>query len=400
MGEWKRVRLVDLCEVHVDCVNRTAPVVDGPTPYRMIRTTNVRGGFVDTSEVRYVTEEIFARWTRRLVPRRGDVILTREAPLGEVGKLRSDENIFLGQRLYHFRADPRRGDADFILYALLAQDLQAQIRSLGSGSTVEHMRLPDIEKLELNAPEIGVQRRIGSVLAAYDDLIENNTKRIGVLEEIARVLYREWFVRRYDMQWVCTNLGRVVDVNEVSVSPENPPESIRYVDISAVSPGQVDDVPVIPFASAPGRARRVVRHGDTIWSCVRPNRRSHALMIEPSDDTVVSTGFAVLTPRQLSPAYLYLATTTDEFVAHLESRATGAAYPAVTAAVFEAAPIVVPPVDLRRRFEGTAMPLLDQADLLRRRNHRLRAARDLLLPKLLSGELSVDRIPDPAEVAP
>ena len=138
---WRRVPVVDLCEVHVDCVNRTAPVVSEPTPFKMIRTTNVRDGFIDSENVRYVTEPVYKKWTRRLVPKRGDVILTREAPLGGVGKVRTDDLIFLGQRLYHFRADPKKLDADFLLYALMADDLQGQIRGFGSGSTVEHMIL-------------------------------------------------------------------------------------------------------------------------------------------------------------------------------------------------------------------------------------------------------------------
>lgn len=121
---WRRLPIVDLCSDHVDCVNRTAPIVSEPTPFKMIRTSNVRDGFIDTENVRYVTEETYRRWTRRLVPKRGDVILTREAPLGDVGMLRANEPIFLGQRLYHFRPDRTKLDANFLLYALMAPDLQ------------------------------------------------------------------------------------------------------------------------------------------------------------------------------------------------------------------------------------------------------------------------------------
>lgn len=191
---WRCVPIVDLCDVHVDCVNRTAPVIEGPTPYKMIRTTNVRDGFVDTEHVRYVTESTFHRWTRRLIPKANDVILTREAPLGNVGKLRSNDNIFLGQRLYHFRTDPQKLDPDFLLYSLMGPDLQGQIHGFGSGSTVSHMRLENIPSLTLRLPQISMQRKIGRALAAYDELIENNQRRIRILEEMARSLYREWFV--------------------------------------------------------------------------------------------------------------------------------------------------------------------------------------------------------------
>ena len=84
-SRWPKRPISELCLAIVDCVNRTAPKVDGPTPYRMIRTTNVRGGFIDLSSVNFVDEATYERWTRRQVPKRGDVVLTREAPLGEVG---------------------------------------------------------------------------------------------------------------------------------------------------------------------------------------------------------------------------------------------------------------------------------------------------------------------------
>ena len=191
---WQRLPIVSLCEAHVDCVNRTAPVVNEPTPFRMLRTTNVRNGYVDAENVRYVTEETYKTWTRRLVPKRGDILLTREAPLGDVGKIRTDEAVFLGQRLYHFRPDPKKLDADFLLYSLLGQDLQSQIKGFGSGSTVEHMRLEDIPSLEFNVPRLLIQRLIAGILSAYDDLIENSQRRIKILESMARALYREWFV--------------------------------------------------------------------------------------------------------------------------------------------------------------------------------------------------------------
>ncbi len=96
---WTRRCIKDVCESIIDCVNKTAPTVERPTPYKTIRTTNVKSGWVDLSEVKYFNEEVYARWARRSRPRKGDVILTRQAPLGEVGMIRADDTIFLGQRL-------------------------------------------------------------------------------------------------------------------------------------------------------------------------------------------------------------------------------------------------------------------------------------------------------------
>lgn len=193
--DWPRVCISDVCESIIDCVNKTATTVAEVTPYKMIRTTNVKGGWVNLSEVRYVSEEVFTKWTRRQVPKRGDVILTREAPLGEVGMLRSNDQVFLGQRLVSYRAEPRKLDNRFLLYSFQSADLQAQFKALGSGATVEHIRVPDCEKWILHLPPLNEQHRIASILSAYDNLIENNTRRIAILEEMARRLYEEWFVR-------------------------------------------------------------------------------------------------------------------------------------------------------------------------------------------------------------
>lgn len=114
MTEWRSRRVSDLCSHIVDCVNKTAPLSESVTPFKMLRTTNVRGGFIDTNHTRRVDEVTYERWTRRMRPKRGDVVLTREAPLGEVGMLRSDESVFLGQRLVMYRADPTECDSPLI----------------------------------------------------------------------------------------------------------------------------------------------------------------------------------------------------------------------------------------------------------------------------------------------
>ena len=106
-------------------------------------------------------------------------------------------------------------------------------------------------------------------------------------------------------------------------------------------------------------------HGDIIWSCVRPNRRSHALILNPEENLVVSTGFATIRPKAVPWTYLYLALTTDAFVAYLESNAQGAAYPAVTGREFEKAEILVPPPDVLEQFDLLAKPIFEQIETLK-----------------------------------
>ncbi len=263
-----------------------------------------------------------------------------------------------------------------------------------------------LHEVDVTTPSAGEQRRIADVLSSYDDLIENNTRRVAILEEMARRIFEEWFVHfrapgceglplveselgPIPKGWKALPLSEVAAVNPEQITPRNPPASINYIDIASVSPGSIDAVVPMDFSDAPGRARRIVRHGDVIWSTVRPNRRSFALVAHPLPDTIASTGFAVLRARDVPWAYLYCATTTQGFTDYLTNHATGSAYPAVKADDFEKAVILVPPRSVLADFAKLAEPAFSLGQTLRGQNRNLRAQRDLLLPKLISGEIEV-----------
>jgi type I restriction enzyme S subunit len=270
--------------------------------------------------------------------------------------------------------------------------------------------MQDVRGLELPPlPPLPVQRRIAGILSAYDELIANSQRRIKIVEAMARALYREWFVHfrfpghesvprvpsplgEIPQGWEVKRLDDVAEANRAQISTRSAPEELHYIDISSVSPGQIDSITTYAFAEAPGRARRVVQHGDVLWSCVRPNRRSYALVMHPEGNTIASTGFAVLTAKAVPFTYLYLATTTDDFVAYLTNNANGAAYPAVTAPTFQQANLLIPPAPLLEQFGETTIKMAEQIHTLQRQIHNLRRTRDLLLPRLLSGQIEVEAL--------
>jgi type I restriction enzyme S subunit len=194
---WVEKRIEEWCESVMDCVNKTAPVVEEPTPFKMIRTTNVRNGRVDVSTVRYVTEETYKIWTRRQIPQKGDVILTREAPMGEVGMLLTDDKVFLGQRLVSYRADSTKLDNYFLLFALQSGDLQGQIHAKASGSTVQHMRVPDTKNLLLAAPPLAKQRQTVEQLMGLREetqrLARLYERKLAALEALKKSLLHQAF---------------------------------------------------------------------------------------------------------------------------------------------------------------------------------------------------------------
>jgi type I restriction enzyme, S subunit len=170
-GHDRELRSVaELCELVVDCVNRTAPVVENVTPYKMLRTTNIRNGAVDTTNVRYVDQAVFEKWNRRATPRRGDVILTREAPVGEAGVLLSDDKVFLGQRLMLYRVDAAKMTPAYLAACFRSPVLQEQFNRLGSGSTVKHLPLPACRNFQIPVAPISDQERFSQRIASINAL--------------------------------------------------------------------------------------------------------------------------------------------------------------------------------------------------------------------------------------
>ncbi len=376
----------------------------------MIRTTNVRDGFIDTENVRCVTEETYKKWTRRLIPKRGDVILTREAPLGKVGKIRSDDQIFLGQRLYHFRTNPQKLDADFLLYALLYDDLQGQIRGYGSGATVEHMRLEDVPCLEIYLPELLTQRKIAAILSAYDELIENNLRRIKILEEMAQNLYREWFVKfrfpgHEQARFVDSPLGMIpegweakavttsIAVNPKVRVPKNGEKPFVSMGLLANNSMLICEV-----ETRTGNSGSKFQNADTLFARITPcleNGKTGYVQFLSNDKAVAfgSTEFIVLRSLSLSPEFVYLLARSSEFRDNAIKSMSGATgRQRVSEKCFDNFVIAHPDQDTLSKFTIHIAPIFQQSFTLAKKNISLRRTRDMLLPRLISGEVDVSRL--------
>lgn len=190
--------------------------------------------------------------------------------------------------------------------------------------------------------------------------------------------------------WDFVKLSSVAKVNESNIKKGHAPWEINYIDISSVSTGKIENIQQIEFSDAPSRARRIVKHGDIIWSTVRPNRRSYSIVLNPRPNLVVSTGFVVISAKHVPYTYLYHALTTDEFADYLTNNATGSAYPAVNASDFKNALVLYPPQELLEKLHTIISDIFDQKQNLLRKNDVLRRTRDLLIPKLISGQIDVE----------
>lgn len=321
---------------------------------------------------------------------------------GTLGKFQYCKTDFWPHNTTLWIKDFKGNDKMFAYYLLQTLDFTI----FNSGGAVPTLNRNLLYAYVVDIPPLPTQRKIASILSAYDDLIENNLKRIAILEEMAQQTYEEWFVRMrfpgYESAvinpetglpegWERVRLGDVAHINKSSLK-KGFKGNIKYIDIASVSPNRINAFGNYDIEDAPGRARRIVREGDIIWSCVRPNRRSHALIINPGKDWIASTGFCVISSKKIPFVYLYHYLTTNEFVAYLTNLASGAAYPAVAACHFEEAHVVLASKELLMNFDKRIKSSKYLISNLQNQNQRLREARDILLPRLMMGMIDVDEV--------
>jgi type I restriction enzyme S subunit len=359
--------------------------------------------FIDDGFV-YLTEQKASEFTN-CVALPDDIIFTAAGSIGQVGIIPREtryERYIISNKQIRARFDCDKILPLFAYYWLSSPLMVRHIESQNNGGAVPLLNLGLIRRLPVPVPPLAAQLRIGDILSAYDDLIENNQRRIALLEEAARMLYREWFVHfRFPGHehvkiidglpeaWERTTLGQVAQTNSESYGAKELPEQINYIEISSVTQGRIVSKTTLSSNEAPGRARRKARDGDVIWSNVRPNLRAHALVLHPDEADVFSTGFTVLSGNRVPFSWLYLFVTTENFVGHLVNHATGAGYPAVRPDDFERAAVVLPSEGLLKLFHEAAEPNFRLISKLDQQNRALAQARDLLLPRLMSGEIAV-----------
>jgi type I restriction enzyme, S subunit len=323
-----------------------------------------------------------------LISLTGSHITLPSSVVGRVARYRHDTNSYLNQRAGKFiNIDNEKCIKDYLFYFLLQKETLTKIANKAQGAANQANISPsDVEEVEINLPSLPTQRRIASILSAYDDLIENNLRRIKLLEEKA-LLRHKGIVKNEKFEKV--QLKDVAIVNQSTLKSNTDIDKILYVDISSVSTGSIDGKTEYDLKNAPGRAKRIVKHEDIIWSCVRPNRKSFSLVWRPEENLIASTGFAVITAQKIPSTFLYQLITENEFVSYLENNAKGAAYPAVTAQDFEDGFIKMPSNTILEDYHREISPCFELKYILQNQNTKLREARDILLPRLMNGEIEI-----------
>lgn len=399
--KWEKVRLEDCCYSISDGDHQPPPKAQQGIPFVTISNINSMNQ-LDFSDTMFVPKEYYQSLDEKRKVRKGDVLYSVVGSFG-IPVLIKEERPFVFQRhIAILRPKEDIVDSGFLFYTMLSRDFYAKADAVAIGAAQRTVSLGSLRNIKIDVPSLESQKHIADILSAYDDLIENNQKQIKLLEEAAQRLYKEWFV---DLRfpghentkivdgvpegWQWCKVRDVADINSSALPKNYKEDFIDYVDLGSVRCGHIETRTRYNLNEAPGRAKRCARDGDIIWGMVRPNLKAYALVTNPKETDVFSTGFAVLSAKKVPYSYLYCAVTQEEFVGYLVNATNGAAYPAVKPVHFEVADILKPDDKVLEQFHSVADSIYRKKEALENQNHNLRESRDLILPKLMSGEVEV-----------
>jgi type I restriction enzyme S subunit len=385
------------------------------------RAGNIDGGFHFEDADRVPAHTLAKVGVKRSLP--GDVVFTSKGTVGRFAFVRegTPEFVYSPQLCYWRSGDVSRIHPRWLFYWMNGREFFLQFKGVaGQTDMAEYVSLRDQRAMKITLPPLAEQKAIAAVLGTLDDLIELYREVNAILEEMARALFKSWFVDfdpvrakmegcppagmdaetaalfpehfadgDYDkppVGWRLAAIEEVCAINAWTLRKNDDLETLEYVEISEVSRGNISNIATYQRGKEPSRARRRLRHGDTVLSTVRPDRGSYFLVLNPPENRVASTGFAVLTPTKVPWSFIHAALTQPEVSGHLGQVADGGAYPAVRPEVIGATQVAVPNEPrILEAFHRLCAPLLEQADANRAQSSTLATLRDTLLPKLLAG---------------
>ena len=390
MGEWKKYRLADVVSLVIDHRGKTPKKLGGDwaeTGYRALSAKSVKTRqIVNEDAIRCVDEEMYRRWMKDEI-QRGDILVTSEAPYGEVYYWNSDEKIVLSQRLFGLRVKPEF-DSAFVAHYMTSQAFKSEMDGRATGTTVFGLRQPELLDCKLWVPDLPTQRCIAAVLGALDDKIEVNRKICENLEAQAQALFKAWFVdfepfggKRPD-GWKEVSLLDVVELFDMKRIPLSSREREKrkgqfpYYGATSIM-DYVDDYLFDGVYLLMGEDGSVAREDGIPYLQYISGKfwvNNHAHIMQGRNGYSTEMLWCALSQADIST-----------FV-------TGAVQPKLSQTNMQMIKVPILAMSEMCRFGKSVQPMFDLLRTKRAESRALAAMRDALLPKLMSGELAVEKV--------
>ena len=355
--------------------------------------------YIDDTET-HISEEALGKSSARLLPA-GTVLLTSRATIGKVAIARVP--IATNQGFANFLCKEEIVNFFLAYYLQSCTDL---LISFGTGTTFLEVTKATLLNFEIPLPPLSTQHKIVAILKPYDDLIANNTRRIQILEEMARIIYRQWFVEfqfpgHEQVKMVESELGMIPkgwEIGEFGDLAESVRRNIKPSDINQETPYfGLEHLPRRSIAlsnwdsvDSINSTKLAFKKGEILFGKIRPYL--HKVGVAPLDG-ICSSDTIVINPKRDEYFAITLSYVSSEhFVKYATVTSQGTTMPRANWEVLAKYPIVLPPLEISQQFNNLVQDKVDMIHNLVFCNQNLRKTRDLLLPKLISGELDVSTL--------
>ena len=385
-AEWWEVALGEICEL-LDCLHKTPRYSD--SGYPMVRVTDVKNGFLDTSNCLLVDEEVFKAFSKNHKPKIGDIVFTRVGSFGLSAIVKKQEEFCIGQNTTLLL--PTNIEPSFLFYYLIGEDARFQIDGLAGGSTQPTISMANIRKIVVPYPPLPEQKAIAEVLSSLDDKIDLLHRQNKTLEQMAETLFRQWFVEEAQEDWEGYKVYDIADHIKESIKPaSNPLQTYKHYSLPAFDNGLN---PIIEAGREILSNKYKVIPKSILVSKLNPIvPRIWAISSDVSENAICSTEFQVFKPKKESYyEFLCFLFKSDDAVGELEMAASGTSgsHQRVKPQDILNIPFVTPSFCKIEDYSLEVLPLIEKQQRNNKYIHTLQSLRDTLLPKLMSGEVRV-----------
>ena len=398
-SEWNHFALGEITELVIDYRGKTPKKLGGDwckQGYRALSAKNIKTGrIVQAETIRYIDESLYRKWMKDEV-QRGDILITSEAPFGQIFFWDSDEKIVLSQRLFCVRIKPEY-DARFIYYYMTTPEFQSELDGRATGTTVIGLRQPELMKCIIRCPEIQEQKVIAAILSSIDAKIIANEKVNDNLEQQAQAIYHERFetVSPNDLpsDWRIVTLGEVATISNKSFNPLKEPEILlEHYSIPAFDEARF---PVFELSTSIKSNKFIIDASCFMISKLNPTTKRVWKPYCLTGNAVCSTEFIVYKAKDQSITdFLYSVIDSGSFSDFMCSHVTGStgSRQRTTPSDTLSYELILPSEDELSEFQSLVSPMYAQMRINAIENDKLKRLRDSLLPKLMSSEIDVSAV--------
>ncbi len=380
--------LEDLCTNIIDCPHSTPKWLDAGVP--VIRNYNIKNGHLDLSKPSYVDEETYNNRVSRAKPEAGDIIISREAPIGDACIIPNNFKCCLGQRLVLLKVNRDKCSPEYLLFALLSDYVQTQMKRVDkTGSIVSNLNIPDLKALHI--PMVGDYKEVGKILNIIDRKIDINNRIKYELENMAGSFYGYWFLqfdfpnkegRPYqssggDMIW-SEELKRKIPTGWNEGTLEDFIEIGNGKDHQSLMDG---DIPVYGSGGVMRYVEKALYSGESV---LIPRKGTlNNIMYVNEDFWTVDTMFYSKMRKEHCALYVFHTAKMYDF----ERKNIGTGVPSMTSIIIYEQKVVIPPGDILEKFDKLLQPLYKLIKQVEKENQRLSSLRDFLLPMLINEQV-------------